>query len=375
MDTVGIVAEYNPFHNGHLYHLQQAKEITGCEYSVAVMSGNFVQRGEPALLDKFIRAENAVKCGVDLILEIPPACAVASAEYFAKGAVSILDATGIVDALCFGSESGDLERLNKTAETLLLPETRKAIRREMKNGVPVYQATDTVVKGSPVSPNDILAVEYIKALKTLQSSITPHAVLRMGAGYHEKESSGSIASAAAIRTLLREGKAVSHLIPYEELSSSPVLEKQLETAMLYALRVKTPQQLTQYADVTEGLENKLYEACRLHDTVEEIIQAVKSKRYTYTRIRRILYNIFLDIPKGMREREPEFIRVLAFNVKGQKLLNRMKKTAALPIITCYTKKDFYQYETARLDKKENDLYALAFAETKVYKGGLRAIRV
>lgn len=375
LDTVGIVAEYNPFHNGHLYHLKQAKKRTGCEYSVAVMSGNFVQRGEPALFDKFTRAELAVKCGVDLVLEIPPANAVASAEYFARGSVSILEATGIVDALCFGSESGDLRELKQTARLLLSSEIQEKIRHEMKGGIPVYQAMQKALPCYPSSPNDILGIEYLKALESRKSRIKPYAIQRIGTGYHDREASGTIASATAVRERFAKGEEIGSLLPYDRLPFPAAVEKELEPALLYALRIKTSEQLKRYADVSEGLENRIYEACRKYDRIEDIILAVKSKRYSYTRIRRVLYNIFLDIPRETREKKPEFIRVLAFSRKGQILLNRMKETANLPVINGYAKKDFYQYETARLDKKENDLYALALPEKKVFEGGLRAVMV
>ncbi len=373
MGVVGIVAEYNPFHNGHLYHIQQAKKVTGCDHCVAVMSGNFVQRGEPALFDKFTRAAMAVQGGIDLVLEIPPANAVSSAEYFAKGAISVLKATGIVDALSFGSERGDLKSLKQVAKQLLSPETQQKIQQEMKSGIPVYQAMSRVVPEYPSSPNDILAVEYLKALQG--SSIKPWAVDRIGSGYHDRKVSGSIASATAIREMLTRGESVKGLIPGETLPLSMASEAELESALIYALRVKTPEQLKAYADVSEGLENKIYDACRRFDTLEEIIQEVKSKRYSYTRIRRILYHIFLDIPGAMREKAPEFIRVLAFNEKGQALLSRMRTTSKLPVINCYSKQDFLTYETARLDKKENDLYALALPGKKVFEGGLRAVMV
>lgn len=375
LNTVGIVTEYNPFHNGHLYQLNEAKKRTGCDYSVAVMSGNFVQRGEPALFDKFTRARLAVECGVDLVLEIPPASAIASAEYFAQGSIAVLEATGIVDTLCFGSETGNLRQLKQLARHLLAPETQEKIRLEMQEGIPVYQAMQKVLPDYPSSPNDILGIEYLKALERQKSRIKPYAVQRIGTGYHERKASGSIASATAIRELLAKGEEADSLLPYDHLPCEAASEKELETALLYALRIKTPEQLKRYADVSEGLENRIYEVCRKYDSIEEIILAVKSKRYSYTRIRRILYNIFLDIPREMRERKPEFIRVLGFNRKGQALLNRMRETAKLPVINGYAKRDFARYETAQLDKKENDLYALSLPERKVFEGGLRAIIV
>ncbi len=373
MQVVGIVAEYNPFHNGHLYHVQQTKKETGCEHCVAVMSGNFVQRGEPALFDKFTRAELAVRHGVDLVLEIPPANAVASAEYFAKGAVAVLKATGIVDALSFGSETGDLPSLQRVADTLTQPEVKQKIQNLMKTGIPVWQAMEQVAKEYPSTPNDILGIEYLKALQG--SNITPYAIRRMGTGYHDQQISGNLPSATAIRQLLSKGESADGLMPYPLPSAPMASEKELEASVIYALRVKTPEQLKGYADVSEGLEHRIYDACRRFDTLEEIIQEVKSKRYSYTRIRRILYNIFLDIPSGMRKKEPEFIRVLAFHETGQKLLAQMRKTATLPVVNCYTKQDFVTYETARLDKQENDLYALALPGNKVFEGGLKAIMV
>ncbi len=373
MGVAGIVAEYNPFHNGHLYHLRQTKKETGCDHCIAVISGNFVQRGEPALFDKFTRAAMAVQSGVDLVLEIPPANAVSSAEYFSKGAIAVLTATGIVDTLSFGSETGDLSSLQRVADILTQPDVKQKIQQLMKTGIPVWQAMEQVAKGYPSTPNDILGVEYLKALR--DSNIKPYAIRRMGTGYHDQQTSGTLPSATAIRQLLSKGESADILMPFPPPPVPMASEKELEASMIYALRVKTPEQLKAYADVSEGLENKIYDACRRFDTLEEIIQEVKSKRYSYTRIRRILYHIFLDIPSGMREKAPEFIRVLAFNERGQSLLAQMRKTAKLPVINCYSQKDFINYATARLDKKENDLYALALPGKKVFEGGLKAVMV
>ncbi len=372
MNICGIIAEYNPFHNGHLYHLQQAKKLTGCDGIAAVMSGNFVQRGAPALFDKFSRAEAAVLSGVDLVLELPPACAVSSAEYFAKGGVEILRATGIADALCFGSECGDLSRLETIADKQNDAGFQEALRQLMSEGIPVRQAFQRLLPDLPEAPNDILGIAYLRALQG--SGIKPVLVKREGAAYHDTTLSGELVSASAIRAHYHKGGDISPYVPLMP-RAVPATEEALESAILYALRSKSKEELASYADVTEGLENKLFEECRRQDSVESLIHAVKSKRYTYGRIRRILYHIFLNIPARMREQPPELIRVLAFNETGQRMLNQMKKTASLPVVTCYTAQDFRRYSTAVLDKRENDLYALARKGEKVFHGGLQARRI
>ncbi len=369
MRVLGLITEYNPFHNGHLYHLEQSREAAGATHSVAVMSGNFLQRGEPTLLHKWARAEMAVACGVDLVVELPTVYACSTAELFAYGSIKLLDSMGLVDYVCFGSEAGELEYLKLVAKLLVeAPEEFELVlKEELRQGYTFPDARGRAIvaylksKGLTTkeeecisniikSPNNILSIEYLKALYRINSSINPYTILRKKADYHSMEMVGDIASATAIRQHLALDKPVEALkgvMPspaYDILSKAiaanlaPVFSQHFQKQLLALFRRETPLSLTRYFDVNEGLENKIFQCSQRSENLQEFYSCLKTKRYTLTRLQRIAMHVLLNISRADIEyfnsnSGPQYIRVLAFNDKGRQLLKHMKKTAALPIIT------------------------------------------
>lgn len=366
MKVFGVIAEYNPFHNGHLYQLEETKKNTGCDYAVAVMSGNFVMRGEPALFDKFKRAKAAALNSVDLVLELSTPYALSSSEYFARAGVSLLDSLNIVDILSFGSEAGNIDALSDVADKLLMEETKENIKHGQKKGIPVFSAIaeqfDQEKQEILKSPNNILGINYLKALKTLDSKIEPYTLLRKKAGYNDKEGKDGFASATGLREMLYKSEEVKPFMPAKAFelikNSNPVFEEEFDKILTYILRVKPERDLLKYPDVSEGLENLIKKAATDNYGIKDIAKAIKSKRYTYTRIKRILFNILLDIDKTQREKKPEFARVLAFNEKGRRLLAEIRKKSNIPVFTNITKEMFDKYEILNTDLRATEIYRL-----------------
>ncbi len=366
MKIAGIIAEYNPFHNGHYYHIEQTKKELKADYIVVVMSGNFVMRGEPALFNKFLRAKAATLGGADLVIELPVPYALSSAEYFAEGGVRILESLNGVDYLSFGSETGKIEILTALAKKLHSEKIKEAIKENSKDGIPVFSAmakefTDDeneILK----TPNNILAVNYIKALKKINSSIIPYSVKRIMADYNDTTPSGNFISATGMREFLKDNKEISSYMPvssYNVLKDvRPVFEEEFDKLLAYTLRVKTAEELLKYPDVSEGLENLLIKSVREVFTVKEIAEYVKSKRYAYTRIKRILFNILLDIPKTERNKNPEYARVLGFNEKGKELMSYLNKKSEIPLITNPTREHYEKYHGLSYDLKAADIYSI-----------------
>lgn len=374
MKVAGIISEYNPFHNGHLYHIEETKKNTGCDCTVAVMSGNFVMRGETALYNKFIRAKSAVLGGVDLVLELSVPYALSSSEYFSFAGVSVLDSLNVLDCISFGSEEGDISSLSRIADCLLEPTTIEKIKENQKQGVPVFSAISEEFSDEDKKilekPNNILAINYIKALKRLNSKIVPYTVKRKNVGYNESKIKENFASATGIREMLKNGKDIKELIP--ELSydlikkEKPVFEESIDDIITYLLRIKKPKDLLKYADVNEGIENLIIKTALREFGIKDIAMGVKSKRYTYTRIKRILYNILLDIDKSEREIKPQFARVLAFNEKGQEILSKIKKKSDIPVFTNPTKDMYKKYEILNTDLKASYIYHILSKEKNPY---------
>lgn len=366
MRIAGIVCEYNPFHNGHLYQIEETKKMLGVDGIVAVMSGNFTMRGSPALYNKYIRAKAATLNGVDLVLELSTPYALSSSEYFSYGAVSLLDKLNIIDYLSFGSEAGDIKKLSLIADKLLREETIIKIKENQKRGIPVFQAISDEFTGEDKEilslPNNILGINYIKALKKLDSKIEPYTIKRMKVGYNDILSSGNIASATAIREYLKEDKNINKYIPENTCdlyNTNPVFDKEYDKLITYAIRVKSAKDLRNYPDVTEGLENLIKESGEKYSSVYEIADNIKSKRYTYTRIKRILYNILLDITKEKREKEVEFARVLAFSEKGKEILKNINEKSDIEVFTNPKKESYEKYEFLNIDKKSSLIYDLS----------------
>ncbi len=362
MRIVGIVAEYNPFHNGHLYHLKTSLAETGAEKAIAIMSGHFVQRGEPAMWDKWRRTEMALKNGVSLVLELPVFFSTASAEFFAACAVGILNGTGVVDALSFGSESGDLPLLDNAAE-LLADESNLLsgwIKHYSDAGLPFPKAREKAlssVLGAEAAsvlqtPNNILAVEYLKALKKINSRIEPYTMSRLKAAYHSQEIS-DISSASAIRGALESwaldcgAAAIRGAVPpsvyeiiqaqYENGQSAPNINA-YSSILQYLLKTKTAAEISAIADITEGLENRIISCADSEFAITDILNALKTKRFTYTRLQRALLHIILNITKEQFTRcavnsGARYIRVLGFRKEDAFLLREIEKRGTLPLVT------------------------------------------
>jgi len=355
MKILGIVAEYNPFHNGHKYHIDTAKKIVNPDATFCVMSGNFVQRGEPAIYNKFIRANTAIKNGMDIVFELPVSFCLSSAETFAMKAVSILANTGITH-LSFGCETDDIDLLNKIADLITNePDNYKTILKEnLKQGISYPKAREIAVNNiipNDVlkSPNNILAIEYLKALKRLKSNIIPVPVKRYKTNYHSLDSIDNIASASAIRNMIKLNSDISKFVP-EVINKKPVFVDDFEQMIMYKLRSSTTENFLDLSDVNEGLENAFINAVKTSITLSETIEKVKSKRYTLSRIKRILFSLLLELPKNT---ELSYIRILACSDSGKSLLPMLNHTSTLPIVTSLNR--FLQSATeeqARLINKE-----------------------
>lgn len=349
MKTTGIIAEYNPFHNGHKA-LVNACRANGATHIVAAMSGNFVQRGSVAIMDKRSRAAAAIRGGVDLVLELPVPFAVATAEVFARGGIEVLNGLGCVDALGFGAECYDRELLLKAADAVVDPAVDEQIKAELAGGVSYPTARAYAVRsvyGPEIAdvlegPNNILAVEYLKELKRIGSGIAVEPYPRMGNPHDAMTPTDEFASASMLRILLERGD--EHAFDYmpettqvefkrmAAVGRAPVRVEESERAILSRLRMLTPEDIAKAPDVSEGLENRIFNAIQSATSLEELYDIVKTKRYTHSRIRRIVTALYLGILPEDRAAVP-YLRVLGFNDRGLEILKAAKETATLPIIT------------------------------------------
>ena len=342
MRIAAVIAEYNPFHNGHAYHLCRTRKA-GADAVVAIMSGNFVQRGEPAAFSKWARAQAAVRCGVDLVVELPVYWATGRAQRFADGAVSIADRLGCFDLLSFGSECGDTARILHAAQTVASVQIPKTM---LKAGMTFAAAREAAVRAADASdaellrtPNDTLALEYALAAMRRNASFDLLAVQRIGT--HDGVPVGQIASASFVRDSLTEENVQTYCPPeaarvlLSELTGAraPADLQRLERMLLARLRLSSAREIAALPDVSEGLENRILSAAMQSDSFDALCAAVKTKRYTLSRVRRILLSFLL----GMRECDvpPEvpYARILAIGERGEEVLRRIKKTAQLPILT------------------------------------------
>ena len=358
--VLGIVAEYNPFHNGHLYHLEKAKKETGSNYTVAIMSGNFTQRGSTALIDKWSKAEAAIHSGIDLVIELPVLYATSSAENFAEGAVKILDSLSVVDYISFGSETADMEVLDKCADVLFHEpkQYKNLLSHELSKGISFPKARENALmmylnnirKFANVlsSPNNILGIEYLKALKKLKSNIEPHTIPRYEVGYHDSNYTETTASSTAIRNMIKNNgfNALANLMP---ASSYSVLMKNIkaghvvsdlsvfEKEIIYTLRRMKTSEIASLPDVSEGLEFAIKNAADSCNTMTEFLNIIKTKRYTTTRLQRILVYALLGITKKdmvMSKKTQPYVRVLGLNKRGKFLISEIAKAnPKLEIIT------------------------------------------
>lgn len=380
MKTIGIITEYNPFHNGHLYHLFKAKEMTEADYVIAIMSGNFLQRGEPAIINKWSRTKMALYAGVDLIIELPFVFSTQDANGFAFGAVKLLDSLQMVDYLCFGCETDNLDTLYSISNFLHIepqkykdlivynskkgfefPKTRSQALCEYHRKFGI----DGLEKISPLDlrkllkyPNNILALEYIKHLLNLKSKIQPVAIKRIGAGYHQKNITGNISSATSIRNEilnnLRSPKTDLFMLN-DKIKSTipssvfPVLERELREErgpitldsyrqfILATLRKMPLEDISRIQGVTEGLENRIKEASLKSYTVDQLINSIKTRRYTRTKIQRIILHLMMNLSKKdvkiFNRCGPLYARILGFSKKGKTLLRTIKKNSSTPLVS------------------------------------------
>ncbi|MBR5273558.1 MAG: nucleotidyltransferase [Clostridia bacterium] len=351
MKIAGVVAEYNPFHNGHKYQIEQMRK-NGVTHVVAVMSGNFVQRGDFAITSKWERAQSAVMNGVDLVIELPSPYALSSAQGFAQSATYILTALGCVDEIYFGCECGDVEIIKKIAESMLSKEYPRRLTASLDEGISYPAACEKAVREILADkyndelkfPNNLLATEYVKALMEYDSKITPCAIKRVGSMHDSADANGQFASASAIRqTLINQGvDGIRDYVPIstfkllsrsQSLGKSPCDLTRLERAFLSKLRALSPADFKDIPDVSEGLENRIADAVKTSLTLEELYEKVKTKRYTHSRIRRIILRTFLGITSRYSASPPPYARILACNVKGRQIIKKAKKITTIPIIT------------------------------------------
>lgn len=368
-----IIAEYNPFHNGHAYHIEKTRELFGATHIIAVMSGNFVQRGDCACLSSHTRAQMAISGGADLVIQLPLPWALAPAERFARGAVYLAHSLGCTQLLSFGSESGSTDDLILAAELSEKPETLDLLHRKLDSGMSypaARQAALAEVSGEISdllsTPNDTLAIEYIKALSFFGSDIKPVCVKREGDRHDGDCPQENFSSASYLRGILQNVEAKQYIpdqcIPYMseaiEKGVAPYLLSRLENAMLYRLRTMNLEQISALPDLSEGIENRIFRYIRETSSIAELTDAIKTKRYTHSRIRRILLCALLGIERRHCEGLPPYIRVMAMNKKGRELLSQPH----LPVITRFSdcdKLDDSAREIFELELASSDIFALA----------------
>lgn len=398
MKIVGLVTEYNPFHNGHKYHLNASKKITNCEYSVSVMSGNFLQRGEPALTDKWTRAKMAIDNGVDLVLELPTIFACQSAEHFAYGSIKLLDSLDVVDSVCFGSEWGNIDELSEISKILINePDIFKVnLKSYLSKGYPFPKArsygllkyfesknifNNEIIQKILISPNNILAIEYLKALLKLKSNIKPFTIKRIIADYNSEDLTGKISSATSIRKSIFNSNidSIKNTIPnnsfkyiedfYEKFNEFNRLEN-FDQIVNYLLTTIHKEDLENIVDIDSDLANRIFTCKQSNNNIKNILDCLKTKRYTYTRLQRVIIHILLKLTKDkfeyLYEEGPKYIRVLGSNNKGLEILNKIKYNSSLPIITKFSNfadsNDNKLREMLSIDKISTDIYYLGLSK-------------
>lgn len=409
MKVLGLIVEYNPFHNGHLYHLEESKRLSGADLVVCVMSGNFIQRGEPAIVNKWVRSKMALSSGADLILELPFPYAVSSAEYFAFGAVKILNDIGIVDYLCFGSEHGHIDDLNSIAQILIDEPTafKTLLKESLGRGLSYPSARESALKqymqqtntaSNSIeeiigSSNNILGIEYLKALKRMKRSIVPLTIRRVNNNYNTEHITGSISSATSIRKYIGEsffsssGDVLNTVLPKTSADilnkefiegRGPVFKDDFYQTIASFLRKMSREQIKDYPYVSEGLENRIKSAANVSGTYDELIESISTKRYTKTRVQRILMSILTgltsyDMDMFNLYNGPQYARVLGFNNNGKQILSLIKKKSFMPLILKTA--DFIKScnplikRMLELESLSTDIYVLGYKNPEFRKAG------
>lgn len=368
MRILGLVVEYNPFHNGHILHINKSKEIVKPDLTIAVMSSSFVQRGEPAVIDKWKRSQIALEYGIDIVIELPFVYSCQSADYFSKGAIQLLNAIGVTD-ICFGSESGDIEVFKEIATAIGKNENEynQLVKKSMKQGLRYPNACNYALKtilGKEIkTPNDLLGLSYVKEIIINNYSITPHCFARTN-DYHSYDLQ-NIASASAIRQAIKNNQDFSHTLPHDDYYKQIYTLNDFYPYLKYNILTSSLQELKSYHMVDEGLEHSLI---KIKDTnsIDEFIELLLSKRYTRPRIQRMLIHILMknskeEIKKSMNI---DYLRILLMNDAGRKYLNSIKKDIQFKIITNYSK---YKHPALELELKATKLLSLISQEDLIDK--------
>lgn len=385
MSVTGIISEYNPFHNGHKYNCTMAKKVTRSDYIVSIMSGSFLQRGEPAIFDKWSRAKMAVLEGVDLVIELPVIYSCQPAENFAYGAVKILNSFGIVDYLCFGSESGNINELMKISSILMnepkhfKKDFNKSILKGMSYSKAIGDAINSIMGTKGACPNNILGIEYIKAIKKLDSDIKPVTIKRINNDYNDTYLTGAISGATAIREEIRQNGLSENFritVPKTTLNivkekyknqDGPVFFEDFSDLIFYQLRRASLSDLSKLPHIKEGIEYRIKAKSNTSTSLNELIDNIKTKRYTRTYLQRILCHTLIgitksDVLRSKINKSLAYIRVLALNKKGRELLREANKNSLYPIITKtadFNSQDKFLNRMFELDLLSTDIYNLA----------------
>lgn len=391
MNVCGIIAEYNPMHNGHIYHINKSKKITSSTHTVAIISGNFVQRGEPSIVNKWTKTKMALNNGIDLVIELPFVSSISSAEGFCYSAIKTLDSLNVVNSVCFGSEQGSIDDI-KIISKILINEPldyKNLLKDNLKKGLSypksrqlalntyIHTFTNKNIDSSLISlSNNILSIEYIKALLKLKSNIKPFTLKRVNNLYNNKNLSGNISSATSIRENILTLDSIKDSIPINnfellkndiENNIAPITLNTFSDIILYKLRESSLEYIESLMDVSEGLEYKIKKECDICGNINDLIDNVSSKRYPKTRIQRILLYAVFGITKKvyMENLDPSYIRILGFNNKGREILKKAKKVSSLPIITMPNSTDinFLKY-----DILSTDIYSLGY-KNSIFKNG------
>ena len=361
MKTVGIIAEYNPFHNGHAYQIAKAKELTGADYCIVIMSGNFMQRGIPAIMDKFLRTQAALTCGADLVLELPVHYATACAEYFALGAIAILDRLGVTDYLCFGSECGNLHALTMLSDTLTSESAdfKALLKQHLKAGYSYPKARSDALSATAPQlmeyldilrfPNNVLGLEYLKAIHGRNSKIEPLTISRKGSDYHDACLNSAFSSALAIResiTLREDIHFIKEQVPadvYEimqqnYLKTFPILSDDLSLLLPYKLIQELENGYTKYFDIDSHFSDRIISCLPSYTGYHAFCETLKSKNTTYTKVSRSLLHILLNIYQTDMDsfRADDFVyyaRILGFKKEANPLLSAIKSNSSIPFIS------------------------------------------
>lgn len=400
MKAVGVIVEYNPFHNGHKLHLAKARRAAGLEAAVGVMSGNFVQRGEPAFFDKWSRAEMAVRGGLDLVIELPALLAVRSAQYFAAGAVRLLGSLGVVSHVAFGAENADPALLGALAGALSDKGTTENLHARLAAGQPYAAALGGALAESTglpaaaaASPNNILAVEYLRAIEKYAPALKPVPIARQGADHHDSAVSGALASATAVRRAYLAGDPQALLaVPPASAQLMTALAAEgrgpltlgaFETLALARLRTAALAELEELPEVNEGLQYKISGAALQATGLDELLRLLKTRRYSLTRLQRIMIHALLGTTRRQTRQAdasgPLYARVLAFNDRGRELLREIGRQGNIPLITKTSRFLDSRRRAAgplcllqamlAVDTAATDLYFLALPERRLRRGG------